>query len=420
MINQPPKDNYLLHIFLFVVTVFTTTLAGAEWMTAKSIFYTLPWSEVWQGLQYSIPFLGILTVHEFGHYLTSRYYKISASLPYYIPMYLPSMSIGTMGAFIRIREIPRTRQQFFDIGIAGPLAGFIVAVGVLWYGFANLPAKDDIFRVHPEYKRYGLTYEKYVYTEQFLQEEDSLAFIKSQQEGVIPKVDSAGKKITFVARPETYKEWLASNISLGDNLLMRFFKNYVAEDPNLVPNEYELFHYPFLFAGYLALFFTALNLIPIGQLDGGHILYGLIGYKNHRKVSPILFTIYIFYGGLGVIDHTGTVNFLGEEMSPWWGIPLYLFFLYQVFERMNEGKFEDTVLLSIGVLTAQWLVNYYTGLTGYPGWFVFGFILGRVLGVYHPPALQEEPLSLGRQVLGWLTMGIFVICFIPAPFIFGK
>ncbi len=419
MLDKSPKERYLLHIVLFLSALFTTTLSGAEWMSAKSITDNLAWSEVWQGLYYSIPFLGILTVHEFGHYFMSRYHQVKASLPYYIPMYLPSISIGTMGAFIRIRDTPKTRQQFFDIGIAGPLAGFVVALGVLWYGFTHLPAKDDIYRIHPEYQRYGATYEKYVYTEKFIQEVDSLNFIAGQARGIYPKTDSTGKKNEFIPKPEEYKRMMESSLSLGDNLLLRFFKNYVAEDPSLVPNSFEFFHYPFLFAGYLALFFTALNLIPIGQLDGGHILYGLIGYENHRRVSPILFAIYIFYGGLGVIEHTGTVNFLGMEFSPWVGIPLYGYFLYLVFERMMNSL-QDTLLLTVGVLTAQWLVTYYTGITGYPGWLVFGFILGRFLGVYHPPSLYEEPLSTGRQLLGWLTLGIFILCFIPDPFQFGR
>jgi len=417
--DRPPSriKRYAVHILLFIVTLGTTTLSGAEWMSAG----ITEWRDVGQGFWYSIPFLGILTVHEFGHYFMSRIHKVQASLPYYIPLYFPGglPSIGTMGAFIRIRTSPKTRQQFFDIGIAGPLAGFVVALGVLWYGFTHLPEQEDIFRIHPEYERYGVNYEKYVYSEQFIREQDSLQFIAAQEKGTYPKVDEKGRPVVFTPRPETYRNIMESSFSLGDNLLLRFFKHYVAEDPALVPNPYEFFHYPLLFAGYLALFFTALNLLPIGQLDGGHILYGLIGYENHRRVSPVLFTIYIFYGGLGVIYPTGVVNFLGMESSALTGIPLYLFFLYLTFSRMTDNL-RDTLLLSIGVLTGQWLVTYYTGMTGYPGWLVFGFLLGRVLGVYHPPALYEEPLSTGRQILGWLTLGIFVLCFIPEPFHFGR
>ena len=400
--------RYGLHLLLFVTTLFTTTLAGAEWMSAKSILASMQWREVWQGLWYSVPFLAILTTHEFGHYFAARLHQVPATLPYYIPMYFPSgvPGIGTLGAFIRIQAMPRTRQQFFDIGIAGPLAGFVVALGVLWYAHTHLPPKSDIFRIHPEYQRYGLDYENHVYTTEF----DSLMFAEAQRKGVYPKVDSEGN-------PIAYDRSQAFSLRLGDNLIMRFFREYVAEDPGLVPNPHELFHYPLLFAGYLALFFTALNLIPIGQLDGGHILYGLIGYDNHRRVSPVLFTAYMFYGGLGVVGYDGSVDFLGIPMSPWTGLPFYVAFLYFAFSRMTDSP-RDTLLLSIGVLTAQWLLTYYTDMQGYSAWLVFGFILGRFLGVYHPPALYEEPLSAGRKVLGWVALGIFILCFTPEPFQF--
>ena len=411
------KKQYGLHALLFALTLFTTTISGTGWMTGRYVF-DLPLNEIWQGLWFSVPFLGILTVHEFGHYFLCRFHRIKASLPYYIPFWLGTFSIGTMGAFIRIRSMPETRRQFFDVGIAGPLAGFAVALAVLTYGFTHLPAREDIFRIHPEYKRYGLAYEKYVYTAEFFQEEDSLNFLAARAKGIVPKTDEKGVETTFAPRPDVYREIMEGNFSLGNNLLLHFFKHYVAESPDLVPNRYEFMHYPVLFAGYLALFFTALNLIPIGQLDGGHVLYGLIGYGKHQRVSPVLFVMYIFYAGLGVVRANGTVNFIGAELEPVVGIPLYLFFLYLVFYKMTDNP-RDTLLLSVGVLAAQWLVTVYFGLHGYPGWLVFGFILGRFLGVYHPPALHEQPLDWKRKLLGWLALVIFVLCFTPEPFRFG-
>jgi len=411
------KQRYGLHALLFVLTLFTTTIAGTGWMTGRFVF-DLPWNEIWQGFWFSIPFLGILSVHEFGHYFLCRFHKIKASLPYFIPFWLGSFSIGTMGAFIRIRTMPKTRKQFFDVGVAGPLAGFVVALVVLTYGFTHLPAREDIFRIHPEYKRYGLSYEKYVYTAKFIQEEDSLGFVAAQAQGIVPKTDDKGVASKFIARPEVYKEIMEGNFSLGNNLLLHFFRNYVAESPDMVPNPYEFMHYPLLFAGYLALFFTALNLLPIGQLDGGHILYGLIGYENHRRVSPVLFVVYIFYAGLGVVQPNGAVSFIGSELEIFVGIPLYLLYLYLVFDKMTDNL-RDTLLLSVGVLAAQWLVTVYFGVRGYQAWLVFGFIVGRFLGVYHPPALYEEPLDWRRKVLGWLALVVFVLCFTPEPFRFG-
>jgi membrane-associated protease RseP (regulator of RpoE activity) len=145
-VNQ--TKSTLIHVSLFLITLLTTTLAGAEWMNGRFFFmgeHSLKLDEIGQGLYFSLPFLGILTVHEFGHYLMAKAYRISVSLPYYIPVWLgwiPGLnSLGTMGAFIRLKSVPQTRKQYFDIGIAGPLAGFVVALAVLFYGFTHLPPR---------------------------------------------------------------------------------------------------------------------------------------------------------------------------------------------------------------------------------------------------------------------------------------
>lgn len=373
----PPKDKYWLHLLLFVITLISTTLTGAEWTTGRSFIYgkeLLGWSDFWQGLYFSVPFLGILTAHEFGHYFTARYYKIKASLPYYIPVwlgFLPSISIGTMGAFIRIRERLRTTQEIFDVGIAGPLAGFVVAIGLLWYGFTHLPPIDYIFQIHPEYKQWGFRYADYAYKD-------------------IP---------------------MGGAIGLGTNLIFEFFKNYVVEDPSLIPHANEMAHYPFLFAGYLALFFTALNLIPIGQLDGGHILYGLIGEKKHKIASLVLFVIFVFYAGIG--------TFRMEEITTETVIYVlpYLGFLYLMFHRAFDTKL-TAVVIALGIFVGQILFSaVFPSVNGYSGWLLFGFVLGNFLGIFHPPAEIEHPLDLKRKILGWISLLIFILCFSPEPFV---
>lgn len=141
-----------LQVGLFLLTFITTTLAGAEWIHGWLFLWVpepLGWNAFTDGLSYSIPFLLILTTHEFGHYFMARYHKVKVSLPYYFPFwlgFLGLMSIGTFGAFIRIRERLRSVAQTFDIGIAGPLAGFVVALGVLFYGFTHLPPKEHILK----------------------------------------------------------------------------------------------------------------------------------------------------------------------------------------------------------------------------------------------------------------------------------
>jgi Zn-dependent protease len=115
-----------IHIILFILTLITTTLAGAEW---RGQYQLQGWDYVWSGLQYAGAFLGILTIHEFGHYYYARKNNVDASLPYYIPFYIPGIpSIGTFGAFIRLKSIAFSRKGMFDIGVSGPLAGFIAAL----------------------------------------------------------------------------------------------------------------------------------------------------------------------------------------------------------------------------------------------------------------------------------------------------
>src|SRR5438552_2704608 len=104
--------RYLLQAALFIATIFTTTYAGMEWM---GLSQELSWETFAKGFLFSVPFLGILTVHEFGHYITARLYKVKVTLPYYIPFLLPGASIGTMGAFIRIKSVLKTKREIFDI-----------------------------------------------------------------------------------------------------------------------------------------------------------------------------------------------------------------------------------------------------------------------------------------------------------------
>lgn len=363
---------------LFVVTLCSTTLAGAEWMFANNFFFSyspMGWGELLAGLHFSLPFLAILTAHEFGHYFTARYYDLKVTLPYYIPVWFGGLapSIGTMGAFIKIKSPLHSRKEFFDVGVAGPLAGFVVSLLVLWYGFANLPEPEYIFKIHPEYAVYGLDYAQYVYED----------------------------------LPE-------GSIKMGTNLLFEFFKAFVVDDPRKIPNPHEMFHYPYLLAGFLACFFTALNLIPIGQLDGGHILYGLVGYRRHQWLSPIFFLIFMFFGGLGLFSFQ---DFLTDPVYNLQMTGVYLVFLYFVFEKVLPQK-KQVILLCLVLFAVQFVVkSVFTGVEGYNGWLLFGLILGRFLGVYHPPAIFDGPLDARRKAIGWLSLLIFLISFSPSPFI---
>ena len=406
----------LLQIGLFLITLATATMAGAEWVTNKSVFSDLNkmgWSDFWKGLEYSLPFLGILTVHEFGHYFTARKYKINTTLPFYIPQWFGplSFSIGTFGALIRLKDKIDSRKIFFDVGIAGPIAGFVVAIGVLFYGFTHLPPKEDIFEIHPEYAQYGSNFENVVYTPEFRRSQDSVTFDRFQSVDSINYPNENGGDGTGWVRQTLPTDVETPTLATGSNLLFRFFENYVVEDKSRIPNKYEMFHYPWLFAGFLALFFTALNLLPIGQLDGGHTIFGLFGSKYHNIISKSAFVLLVFYAGLGIITPHNIRDMLSFEL------PFYLIGLYLIFGGVSKN-IQTKLIYILGVFVAQLIFSYlFPTIQGYMGWLVFALLIGRVLGVNHPKTIEDEPLDLKRKILGWIALAIFVISFSPQPLI---
>lgn len=373
------RNRILFQVGLFLVTFITTTLAGTQWAYGRSVFsgdYT--WQDFSNGLAYSVPLLMILTVHEFGHYFVAMIHKVKASFPYYIPIppipFFP-FNLGTMGAVIRLRSRPRSNVQNFDIGVAGPLAGFIVALVILFYGFQTLPPPEYIFQFHPEYEVYGKDYADVVYAEDYVKEHG-------------PVFD----------------------IRIGTNLIFWLFQQTV-DDPARVPNPHELMHYPLLLACYIALFVTCLNLLPIGQLDGGHVLYGLFGFKTHRAIARVFFLALIFYAGLGL----PYIDPALPQKDLLLGIIGYLLFLYFAFRGLKLSK-QETMMYVLLMFAVQFsLMVWFPGIKGYEGWLLFAFILGRFIGIEHPPSEIERPLDMNRVILGWIAVLIFILCFSPAP-----
>lgn len=369
---NPKIKSYLIHASLFIVTLITTTLAGAEWTHGKSVLVPgYSWDDFYSGLPYSICFLSILTAHEFGHYFTAVYYRVRTTLPYFIPLPPIPMMFGTLGALIRIKQQIKSTQQHFDIGIAGPLAGFVVAIGFLWYGFTHLPPPEYIFEIHPEYQQFGLNYAQYVYQAAFFQ--------------------NGGL-----------------DIFLGKNLLFSLFENFVA-DPERMPNVHEIIHYPFLFAGFLSLIFTSINLLPIGQLDGGHVLYGLVGHTWHKRIASVIFLGFLFYAGLGFVHPADGFDVLIYK------IPLFIGFMYLSMSGLGLSK-RDNWMYALAIFAIQYgIVTVFPHVRGYSGWLLFSFLIGRFIGIQHPPSEIEERLSPARMVLGWIALLIFILCFAPNP-----
>ena len=369
-----PGTRYALHLGLFLLTLATTVLAGVAIVRdgpgelALDVF-GLPAAQRWErlagGLLFAGPFLGVLAVHEFGHYFTARYNRVRTSLPYFLPV---PFGLGTFGAVIRIKERIFSRREFFDIGLAGPLAGLLVAVPLLAYAFAHLP--------------------------------DPVHYL-------------------FVTNPDLASH--TSGYTLAQPLLYQWLQKLFA-DPSRIPPANQLLHYPLLVAGELSLFFTALNLLPIGQLDGGHILYGLLGPRRAGRLSALLFVGFIFYAGLGLFS----VNFQSElgpvqwnnrgEHWLYWGLP-YAGYLWLVFRKLLPRPRQVLVVAAVVWVGQLVVATTWPGTLGQPGWLLFGLLLGRVSGIYHPAAPDDRPLSRGRQVLGWLLIALFVLCFSSAPFV---
>lgn len=379
----------LIHGALFLVTFITTTMAGALWSFGRSIIiadengdamynHQYGWEDFSLGLPYSITFLLILTVHEFGHYFTAVFYKIKTSLPYYIPLPPLLFSIGTLGAVIRIKSRMHSNVQNFDVGIAGPLAGFVVAVLLLFYGFLTLPDADYVIREHhPEFAQFGANYADHAYTREQLGE--------------------------------------APDVIIGNNLLFWFFENYVA-DPALVPNHHELMHFPVLFAAFLSLFVTALNLLPVGQLDGGHVLYGLIGYRRHRIVASAIFCLFLFYATLGMLPPGASLDVFGMITAPHIpAIGLMVGLLFFCLKALRTPTM-TTLMVAVAMFTVQYAIAFFfPTVVGYPGWLLFAVIIGRLMPVAHPPTEIEVPLTRGRKILGWIALIVFIICWTPDP-----
>lgn len=402
-LNKKQKTQ-LIQLVLFFLTIITTTFAGAEWTIGKFLFFGMTWDDFLFGFQFSIPFLLILTVHEFGHYLTARYHKISVTLPYYIPMwfgFIGMASIGTMGAFIRIKENILSRTKYFDVGVSGPVAGFVVAVFMLIYGFTHLPETEYIYEIHPEYEVFGENFE-----------ERMLGL-----DTIILKKDLNPDRMAYETLSDTIDTSREGSVFFGDNILMNLGRTYLALDDRYVPSSRELMHYPILLAAYLAFFFTALNLLPIGQLDGGHVLFGLFGSKNHATISRILFTAFLFYAGLGWVTTADLIDTSGESIFSFIiSIGAYLFIVYWcAFSIFKENR--DRLLYATVLLTVQFFVSSIFKVEGYSGWLLFSLIIGRFIGVDHPPVVDNSPLTTGRKILGWVALIIFVLSFSPQPLV---
>ena len=259
------QDRVWLHVLLFVLTIGTTTLMGGFW--------------------YSGTALAILGAHELGHYFACRYYNIDASLPFFLP--IPISIFGTLGAFIRIREPIPEKRMLFDIGIAGPIAGFLVTVPAVFIGVYL----SRVAQMPPD----------------------------------------------FVG------------LELGEPLLIKLASWLFW---GTMPKGYTLMVHPIAFAASFGMIATALNLFPIGQLDGGHISYAVLGPRS----------TYVTFAMLGV--------------------------------ALLLTRFSSTWIVWAGLMV----------------------VMLYMFGPRHPRVFDEDvPLDRTRLLLAAFAVVMFILCFTPVP-----
>ncbi|MGI8469614.1 MAG: site-2 protease family protein [Pyrinomonadaceae bacterium] len=248
-------------------------------------------AELIYGLKFSVSLLTILTAHEAGHYVACRLYGVDATLPFFIPTPPLIGPAGTMGAFIKILSPLPSRRAAFDIGVAGPIAGFLMLIPVAVLGFLTM------HNLSPQ-----------------------------------PQADLTG------------------GIYFSDPLLLKFLASFFGINLSLpiAPN-------PFYAAAWVGLLVTSLNLIPSGQLDGGHAVYAIFGERIHRWLGKIAFVA------------MATISILG-------------WFLY----------------------------NSPSGL-------LFTILLGVMMRLRHPEPYDDAPLDFKRLIVAILTLLIFALCFVPFP-----
>lgn len=319
---RPSNPILLKHLTFLLVTFCTATIAGVVPPFGRGIEFPLvdlpAWNDTalfvsWiptlyslfivdvvyhvlttpgllaEGLSFSIPLLIILISHEMGHYVACRIYRVDSTLPYFIPTPPLIGPAGTFGAFIRIKSRIPTRRAIFDIGVAGPIAGFI----------ALLP----------------------------------VAFIGAWQMKMIP----VGTPIP----PDT--------LVFADPLLMKAIGYSMGKDMALGTGN------PFYFAAWMGMLVTALNLIPSGQLDGGHAMFAALGAKIHGVTGKIAFAV------MALLSVTGML--------------------------------------------------YYNSPSG----FLIAILLGVMMRIPHPEPYDNTPLDTKRTVIAILTLLIFILCFVPFP-----
>lgn len=283
---RPKPYNPGVNVLLFGLTVISVLMAGAlnnlEGPVGASLgqLFLAILRNLGSGWPFAVSLLAILVAHEFGHYLAGRYHKTYVTLPYFLP--LPFSPFGTLGAFINMKEPPKNRRILLDIGIAGPLAGLIVAIPVLLIGL-SLSKVGEI----PSIMRPG---------------------VGLQLEG--------NSLLYLLAKFAVFHQLLPAPASYGGVPPALYWLRYIFTGQPLPLGGVDVMLNPVAWAGWIGILVTSLNLIPAGQLDGGHMLYVLLGARRARLLLPFILVALV---GLGFF------------WNGWWLWALLIFLLGRVY-----------------------------------------------------------------------------------------
>jgi membrane-associated protease RseP (regulator of RpoE activity) len=300
---RPKPSNKRVNVILLILTTLSVIFAGtlyayvgpephnvSDWVTG--ILNSLP-----NGLAFAASLMAILLAHEFGHYLAGRYHKTHVTLPYFIPF--PLSPFGTMGAFIQLKEPPRNKRILLDIGIAGPIAGLVIAIPILLLGL-SLSRLDTI--------RVGAG-------QIFTLEGNSLLYL--------------------LAKYAVFGQLLPHPSSYGDVSPLLYWVRYFFTSQPMPVGGTDVMIHPVAWAGWAGLLVTALNLVPAGQLDGGHVIYVLLG-KRARALWPFILAILVL---------------LGFVWSGWWLWALLIFFLGRLYaEPLDQITQLDSPRVAVAIL----------------------------------------------------------------------
>jgi membrane-associated protease RseP (regulator of RpoE activity) len=272
------------------------------------------------GLSYSLPLILILLCHELGHYIVARRHGVAVSLPYFIPL-LPGLGLGTLGAAIGMRDATTDRKRLIDVGAAGPLAGLAVAIPFMIYGLS--------------------------------------------QSEVGPRIG--------VAAP-------GSLVTMEGNSILYLLMKWIIKGAWLPNSQSDVFLHPTAYAAWAGLLITMINLLPIGQLDGGHIASAYFG-NRYNRVAEVL-----------------------RRSLPVVAIVVFFWVLYVV--KGEAGAAWNLRAASLVAMAAAffWVL-----------WYLLVAVMRRMTGGVNHPPVDDKPLPRSRRALFWLMVVVFVAVFMPVP-----